>query len=150
MVLRGERLVPHRILLVEDNPADAELTRDALHGSRSDARVYVIGDGEDALDYLHRRGPHAAVESPDLVLLDLNLPKVKGCEILANMRANNSLRQIPVIVLTSSADEDEVDRLYRLGANCFLTKPIDHRKFVAMMDCVVEFWLGTATLPAPR
>lgn len=128
------------LLLVEDNPADAELAQEALRESSVRFEVHVVCDGERALDFLHRRGAYEAARRPRLVLLDLNLPKVKGAEILADIRASADLRELPVVVLTSSDNEAERRELYALGANCYLTKPLDHASFVTMIRRVIAYW----------
>lgn len=130
-----------QILLVEDAVADVELTLEALADAKVANEVHVERDGEAALQRL-REGPR-----PDLVILDLNLPRVNGHEVLAAMRADPQLRRIPVAVLTTSAAEADVARTYDLGANCFLTKPVDVEQFVQVVQSIDEFWLGLVRLP---
>jgi two-component system, chemotaxis family, response regulator Rcp1 len=130
-------------LLVEDNPAEADLAREAL-SSVVGLELVIVGSGQEALSYL-RRGADAAC--PSLVLLDLNLPGLSGEDVLAEVRADARLRPIPVIVLSSSESERDIAALYGAGANCYLTKPIYHADFVAMMQAITQFWLSVARLP---
>ena len=132
-----------RILLVEDSLADIELTLEALSGAKVANEVTVMRDGASALEHL--RG--APDEPPDLVILDLNLPRMTGHEVLAALRADEELRRIPVAVLTTSAAEADVARTYDLGANCFLTKPVDVDQFVHVVRSIDHFWLGLVRLP---
>lgn len=136
-----------RVLLVEDSLADIELTLEALEDAKFANAVDVVRDGGDALDYLHRRAGHEGAERPDLVILDLNLPRRSGQEILADLRADPELRRIPVAVLTTSADEADVVRSYDLGANCYLTKPVDVTQFLDVVRSIEDFWLGVVRLP---
>jgi two-component system, chemotaxis family, response regulator Rcp1 len=132
-----------RILLVEDSLADVELTLDALKDARVPNEVTVVRDGAAALAHLRSK----EISSPDLVILDLNLPRVSGIEVLAVMKADESLRRIPVTVLTTSAAESDVAKTYDLGANCFLTKPVDIDEFVHVVKSIDDFWLGLVRLP---
>lgn len=131
-----------RILLVEDSLADVELTLDALAGAKVANEVTVVRDGRSAVDYLRGEG-----KLPDLVILDLNLPRMTGHEVLAVMKGDDTLRRIPVAVLTTSAAEADVARTYDLGANCFLTKPVDVSQFVHVVQSIDNFWLGLVRLP---
>ncbi len=135
------------LLIVEDNPADVELTRESLVEARLDHELHVAEDGESALGFLRCEGDHADAPRPDLVLLDLNLPRMTGHEVLDAIRQDPWLRAIPVIMLTSSEAAAEIRRSYELGANAFLTKPVDLDRFVAMLRALDAFWLETATLP---
>lgn len=132
-----------RILLVEDSLADIELTLDALEGAKVANEVTVIRDGASAIAHLSSPG----TQRPDLVILDLNLPRMSGHEVLAAMRADELLKCIPVAVLTTSAAEADVVRTYELGANCFLTKPVDIDQFVHVVRSIDDFWLGLVRLP---
>jgi CheY-like chemotaxis protein len=138
-----------RILLVEDSMADIELTLEALEDAKFANTVEVVRDGAEALQHLHRRGDHADAERPDLVILDLNLPKRSGLEVLADMRADDTLRRIPVAVLTTSQAEADVVASYDLGANCYLTKPVDVGQFLRVVRSIDDFWFGVVRLP-PR
>jgi CheY-like chemotaxis protein len=131
-----------KILLVEDSLADIELTLEALKGAKVANEVVVKRDGAAALDYLN-----SAVVRPDLVILDLNLPRLTGHEVLAAMRADERMRRIPVAVLTTSSADSDVARTYDLGANCFLTKPVDVDPFVDVVQSIDDFWLGLVRLP---
>lgn len=138
---------PINILLVEDSPSDQELTREAFAEAQILNELAVVETGDAALDYLYRRGEFADVTVPDLVLLDLNLPGLDGREVLAIVKADDALKHIPVIVLTTSDDEHDVLRSYGLHANCYLTKPVNFSKFVEVMRLLGEFWLVVVKLP---
>lgn len=142
-------LRPIEILMVEDNPGDVRLTREALKGGKVWNELTVVTDGVAALDYLHRRAPYQTAEPPDLVLLDLNLPKKDGREVLAAMKSDPSLRKIPVVILTTSQAEEDVVRAYNLNANCYVTKPVDFEQFTRIVQAIEQFWLTIVTLP-PR
>lgn len=133
-----------RILLVEDSLADVELTLEALAGAKVANEVTVMRDGASAVDHL-RSVPTDVL--PDLVILDLNLPRMSGHEVLATMKGDASLQRIPVAVLTTSAAESDVARTYDLGANCFLTKPVDVLQFIHVVQSIDDFWLGLVRLP---
>lgn len=139
-----------RILLIEDSPSDQELTREAFAMANVPTDLAVVEDGAAALDYLYRRGQHTAAGRPDIVLLDLNLPGIPGREVLATVKADTALKTIPVIVLTTSDDERDVLRSYGSHANCYVTKPVDFRKFVGAVRKLESFWLLTAELPPNR
>lgn len=134
------------VLLVEDNPADADLTRETLTLSGLDVNLDVAIDGIDALDRLLRlRDSGAAL--PDLILLDLNLPKRNGREILLDLKASPSFRHIPIVVLTSSESEIDIIESYRLGASCYVSKPVDFKAFRAIIEAIVQFWFTVVRLP---
>jgi len=135
------------ILMVEDNPGDVRLTREALKGGKVLNRLHVAEDGVAALDFLYRRPPYQDAPRPDLVLLDLNLPKMDGREVLARIKSDESLRLIPVVVLTTSQAEEDVLRAYRLNANCYVTKPVDLHQFNRIVQAIEEFWLTVVRLP---
>ena len=137
-----------RVLLVEDNEADVRLTREALRESGDAVRMASVGDGELALSYLRREPGYEDVGRPDLVLLDLNLPRKNGLEVLEEMRADPDLACIPVIVLTTSAAEHDVVACYSRGANCFVVKPLELDAFMDLIDAIRTFWLGVARLPS--
>ncbi len=140
---------PIEILLVEDSPSDAELTREALHEGRVINNLQVVSDGEQALAFLRRQGSYQSAPRPDLILLDLNLPRKDGREVLSEIKADQSLRRIPVVVLTTSQEESDVITVYGLNANCYITKPVDLEQFIHVVQCVDNFWLNIVTLP-PR
>jgi CheY-like chemotaxis protein len=135
------------ILMVEDNPGDVRLTREALKGGKIWNQLHVVEDGVAALDFLHRRAPHEDAPRPDLILLDLNLPKKDGREVLAAIKADESLKIIPVVILTTSQAEEDVIRAYALNANCYVTKPVDFLQFTRIVQAIESFWLTVVTLP---
>jgi CheY-like chemotaxis protein len=139
---------PARVLLVEDNEADVRLTREALREAGDDVRLSMVADGEQALAFLRREGGFSEAPRPDLVLLDLNLPRKNGLEVLDELRADPSLAQIPVIVLTSSAARSDVEAAYARGANAFVVKPHELDVFMDLINAVRTFWLEVAQLPS--
>lgn len=139
---------PIEILLVEDNPDDAELTVETLQEGKIVNNITVIEDGEEALDFLHRRGRHAEAPRPDLILLDLQLPKRNGREILAEIKEDSELKRIPVVILTTSSSDDDVLGSYNRHANCFVTKPVDLDDFISSVRKIEDFWLAFVKLPA--
>lgn len=138
---------PVDILLVEDNPGDVRLTREALTESKLNIELHVVRDGEEAMAFLRREGAYVNSQRPDLVLLDLNLPKLDGREVLARLRADANLRRIPVVVLTVSTAEEDVLRSYDLAANCYISKPIDLDQFVTVVRAIEQFWFQIVKLP---
>jgi chemotaxis family two-component system response regulator Rcp1 len=138
---------PALILLVEDNDGDVRLTREALAEGKVANQMMVARDGIEALAILHREGAHAGARRPDLILLDLNLPRKDGRAVLAEIKADVALKRIPVVVLTTSRAEEDVLRSYNLHANCYITKPVDFDKFVAVVKTIDEFWLSVVRLP---
>ncbi len=135
------------ILLVEDNPGDVRLTREVLSEGRIRNTLNVATDGVEALDFLHRRGVFADAKPQDLILLDLNLPKMNGREVLAAIKNDPELRHIPVVVLTTSAAEEDIVSAYDLHANCYITKPVDLNQFVKVVQSIEDFWLTIVKLP---
>jgi two-component system, chemotaxis family, response regulator Rcp1 len=136
------------VLLVEDNPGDVFLTQEAFREGQVRLRLSVVGDGEEALRYLRREGPFEDAPRPDLVLMDLNLPKKDGRELLAELKQDVDLRQIPVIILTTSESQQDVWRAYKLHANCYLTKPLEVDSFMRKIKSIEDFWLSVARLPS--
>jgi CheY-like chemotaxis protein len=136
------------ILLVEDNPGDVRLTREVLKDGKLRNNLFVCGDGEEALEFLRRRGKHANAVRPDLVLLDLNLPRKSGREVLAEVKEDPELRAIPIIVLTTSAAEQDILQTYNLHANCYITKPVDLPQFIKIVHSICDFWLEIVKLPS--
>jgi CheY-like chemotaxis protein len=136
-----------RILLVEDSPADIELTRQALMEARIDTEVDVVNDGEAAARFLRRQPPYERAARPDLVLLDLNLPKKDGRELLAEIKRDHDLQAIPVVVLTTSASDDDIAFAYREHVNSYIRKPVRLAEFIRVVQMVDEYWLNVATLP---
>ncbi len=137
------------ILLVEDSPADVRLTREALKEAKVLNELHVVQDGIEALAFLRKQGKYAGSPHPDLILLDLNLPKKDGREVLAEIKQDRDLKSIPVVVLTTSRAEEDVVRSYTLHANAYVTKPVDLAQFLSVIRSLEEFWLAVVTLP-PR
>jgi two-component system, chemotaxis family, response regulator Rcp1 len=142
---QGFRLID--ILLVEDNPGDADLAREALEGNKMCNTLSVVKDGEQAMEYLRRQGIYAGAPRPDVILLDLNLPRKDGREVLAEIKADEDLKSIPVVILTSSEAEEDVLKSYNMHANCYITKPIDLSQFFKVVRAIEAFWLGIVALP---
>jgi two-component system, chemotaxis family, response regulator Rcp1 len=140
-------VTPIKILLVEDNPGDADLARDALEHSKIKNDLHVVGDGEAAMAFLRRQGAFADAPRPGLILLDLNLPKKDGREVLAEIKADPDLKRIPVVVLTTSMAEQDVLETYNLHANCYIKKPIDFGEFMKVVKSIENFWLTIVVLP---
>lgn len=138
---------PVRVLLVEDNPGDADLTRDTLEDSARRLEISVVVDGAEATDFLLQRGAHPTAAPPDLVILDLNLPRMDGHAVLAEIQRHRQLSTIPVVVWTSSDAEHDIVRSYANGARCYVTKPVDLATFQARVRAIEQFWLEIAKLP---
>jgi len=138
---------PVEILLVEDNPGDERLTREALREGKVYHNLHWVKDGVQAMEFLRRQGKYANVPRPDIVLLDLNLPKKDGREVLEEIKTDEDLKRIPVVVLTTSKAEEDVLRTYNLHANCYVTKPVDLEKFIVVVKSIDVFWLTVVTLP---
>jgi chemotaxis family two-component system response regulator Rcp1 len=136
-----------QILLVEDNPGDVRLTKEALRGAKVANELHVVGDGEEAIDFLRQRGRHTDAPRPDIVLLDLNLPRIDGGEVLADIKADADLARIPIIVLTSSSADVDIQQAYQLHANCFISKPVDFTEFIGAVRSLEGFWLKIVRLP---
>jgi chemotaxis family two-component system response regulator Rcp1 len=138
---------PVEILLVEDNPGDVRLTIEGLKETKVYNNLHVAQDGIEALRFLYQEGPHSDAPRPDLILLDLNLPRKDGREVLAEIKADKSLKRIPVIVLTTSQDEEDIFKTYDLHANCYITKPLDFDQFMHIIQSVDDLWLSVVTFP---
>jgi len=138
---------PIEILLVEDNPGDERLTREALKEGKVYHKLHWAKDGVEAMDFLYRRGKWRDAPRPDIILLDLNLPKKDGREVLQDIKNDDTLKRIPVVVLTTSKAEEDVLRTYNLHANCYVTKPVDLEKFIVVVRSIDVFWLTVVTLP---
>jgi two-component system, chemotaxis family, response regulator Rcp1 len=138
---------PIEILLVEDNPGDVRLTREALKEGKVANNLQVAQDGVEALAFLRREGPHARAPRPDIILLDLNLPRMDGRQVLAEIKKDDDLRRIPVVVLTTSKAEEDIVRSYNLHANCYITKPVDLLQFISVVRTIENFWLTIVKLP---
>ena len=140
---------PIEILLVEDSPSDAEFTVEALKEAKVRNHLSLVEDGVQAMEFLRRQGKYAQAPRPDLIMLDLNLPRKDGREVLAEMKADNNLKMIPEVVVTTSRAEQDVLRAYELHANCYITKPVDFQQFLNVVRSIESFWLFVVTLP-PR
>ncbi len=138
---------PIEILLVEDNPGDVRLTQEAVREARIRNTLNVVNDGEQAIAYVRRRGEYADRPRPDLILLDLNLPRKDGREVLQDLKSDPDLHRIPVVVLTSSAAEQDILRTYDLYANAYVTKPVDLEQFMRVVSSIQDFWLNIVKLP---
>jgi two-component system, chemotaxis family, response regulator Rcp1 len=137
-----------QVLLVEDNPGDVRLTKEALKEGKMLNRVTVVGDGVEALSFLRRQGKYADAGQPDLILLDLNLPKKDGRQVLAEIKADPGLKRIPVVVLTTSSAEEDILKTYDLHANCYVTKPVDLEQFMRVVKSIEDFWITVVKLPS--
>ena len=138
---------PVEILLVEDNPGDERLTREALKEGKVYSNLHWVKDGVEAMEFLRRAGKYQDAPRPDIILLDLNLPKKDGREVLQDIKNDEQLKRIPVVVLTTSKAEEDVLRTYNLHANCYVTKPVDLEKFIVVVKSIDVFWLTVVTLP---
>jgi chemotaxis family two-component system response regulator Rcp1 len=138
---------PVEILLVEDNPGDVRLTAEALLDGKVWNRLSVAPDGVEALAFLRREGTHVAAPRPDVILLDLNLPKKDGRQVLAEIKSDTDLRRIPVVILTTSKAEEDIVKTYDLHANCYITKPVDLMQFLNVVQAVEDFWFCVVKLP---
>jgi len=135
------------ILLVEDNPGDVRLTKEALREGKVSNSLHTVMDGEEAMAFLRKEGRYTDAPRPDLILLDLNLPKKDGREVLAEIKDDDDLKSIPVVVLTTSQAEEDVARTYNLHANCYITKPVDLEQFLNVVHSIEKFWLSVVKLP---
>ena len=139
---------PIEILLVEDNPGDIRLTREALRDGKIYNNLYVVRDGVEAMAFLRKTDQFAHAPRPDLILLDLNLPRKDGHEVLAEVKTDENLRRIPVVILTTSQAEEDIIKTYDLHVNCYITKPVDLDQFVKIVKSIEDFWLTIVKLPA--
>jgi two-component system, chemotaxis family, response regulator Rcp1 len=138
---------PIEILLIEDNPGDVDLTKEALQEAKVRNRLHVVDDGAKAVEFLYKRGEYADAPRPDIILLDLNLPKKDGRQVLVEIKADPQLAEIPVVILTTSQAEEDIVRSYQLHANCYITKPVDFKQFMRVVKSIEEFWLTVVKLP---
>lgn len=138
---------PIEILLVEDNPGDVRLVVEALRDGKVQNKLHIAKDGMEATAFLHREGEYADAPCPDLILLDLNLPKKDGSEVLAEIKEDPALKHIPVVILTSSREKEDITKIYNLHANCYITKPIDLEQFMMVVKSISDFWLTIVKLP---
>lgn len=138
---------PIEILLVEDNPGDADLIREGLAGFKVRNTLHVVDDGMEAMEFLRRQGKYGSAPRPGLILLDLNLPKKNGREVLAEVKTDKELRRIPIVILTTSKEEEDILKSYNLHANCYITKPIGLTQFIKVVQSIEDFWLTVVKLP---
>ena len=143
----GEESRPIEILLVEDNAGDVRLVKEALEENKFLNNLHVARDGVEAMEFLHKEGKYANAVRPDLILLDLNLPKKDGREVLASIKANQKIKHIPVVVLTTSKSEEDILKSYELQASCYVTKPVDLDQFLEVVKSIGDFWLAVVKLP---
>jgi len=136
------------ILVVEDNPGDARLIMEIFNENKYFSSIFVVNDGVEAMDFLHAAGKYKNASRPDLIILDLNLPRKDGREVLTEIKADVSLKRIPVVIMTISRAEEDVLRCYNLHANCFITKPIDLNQFISVIKSIENFWFSVAVLPS--
>ncbi len=135
------------ILLVEDNPGDVRLAEEALRDNKLYNRVSVVQDGVEAIKFLRQKGPYAEAPRPDIILLDLNLPRKDGREVLAEIKGDRELRRIPVVILTTSQADDDIQRIYDLNGNCYISKPVNWEQFIEIVKSIENFWLTVVKLP---
>ena len=149
--MRGQRdLTPAQVLLVDDSPGDIRLTREAFRDANSSLVLSIATDGVEAMAFLRREGAHVAAPRPDFILLDLNLPRMDGREVLEQIKKDDGLRTIPTVILTTSDSEADILRSYELNANAYLRKPVTLEAFESLVRSINEFWLNKAMLPQPR
>jgi chemotaxis family two-component system response regulator Rcp1 len=140
-------MLPNEILLVENNPGDIRLAKEAFKECKFNVSIQVAIDGAEALDFMYKKGKYIDAATPDLILLDLNLPKISGIEILVKLKEDNELRVIPIIILSTSQAEQDVLLCYKLHANCFISKPFEYKAFVKLVEDIGAFWLNIVKLP---
>jgi two-component system response regulator len=145
--MKSKGFRPVEILLVEDSPTDVLLAKEALESSKLANNLHIVNDGVEAMAFLRREGKYTEAPFPDLILLDLNLPKKDGREVLSEIKEDDRLKRIPVVVLTTSKDETDVVKAYGLHANCYVVKPVDFEKFAEIVQSIENFWFSVVTLP---
>jgi two-component system, chemotaxis family, response regulator Rcp1 len=138
---------PIIVLMIEDNPTDVLIAKEGLFSANMPNTLHVADDGIEAMEFLRQRGKYADAPRPDLILLDLNMPRMNGQEVLAVIKADDDLKHIPVVILTTSRSEEDVSKAYGLHANCFISKPVDFDEFTKVMQTIQDFWFSVATLP---
>lgn len=146
----GSNIKPVEILLVEDSPTDVLLAQEALEHAKVLNNLHIVSDGVEALDFLFRRGEYANAARPDLILLDLNLPRRDGREVLEEIKSDEQLKRIPVVVLTTSKAEEDIVRAYGLHANCYISKPVDFDQFTHVVKAIENFWFTVVSLPQDK
>jgi chemotaxis family two-component system response regulator Rcp1 len=149
MMIREEEM-PIEVLLVEDSPGDVRLTKEAFRDANKRIHLHVASDGIEAMTFLRQEGIHNNAPRPDFILLDLNLPKMDGREVLSHIKNDDGLKNIPTIILTTSSAEEDIVKSYQLQANCYLSKPVELNEFEAVVRSINDFWLKTATLPQQK
>jgi CheY-like chemotaxis protein len=147
-VIIKQTIMPIQVLLVEDNSADAQLTKIAFEESKIPVHLNVVEDGVEAMAFLRKQGRYIKMPYPDIILLDLNLPKKDGREVLAEIKIDETLKRIPVVVLTTSQAEEDILKAYNLCANCYITKPVDFDQFVKIIQSIENFWFNIVKLPS--
>ncbi len=147
---RNRTSCPIEVLMAEDNPDDVFLTQEVLKDAKLHINLRVVEDGVAAMAFLRREGKYADVPRPDLILLDLNMPKKDGREVLAEIKADDDLKTIPVVILTTSQAEEDIFKAYANHANCYVTKPVDLDQFIRVVDAIEDFWLTIVKLPPPN
>jgi two-component system, chemotaxis family, response regulator Rcp1 len=145
--MQNDNIKPIDILIVEDNTGDARLIQEVLNEGKVNNKLYVVNDGVKAMDFLHKKGEFSRAPLPDLIILDLNLPRKDGREVLAEIKEDNVLKKIPVVVMTISQAEEDILKSYNLHANCYITKPIDLDQFVKVVKSIEDFWFSIVKLP---
>jgi Response regulators consisting of a CheY-like receiver domain and a winged-helix DNA-binding domain len=147
MLISGQSTLPVDILLVEDNPGDVQLTKEAMLETKILTNLFVVEDGVEAIEFLFKKGKYQKMPRPDIIILDLNLPLKDGREVLEIVKQDESLKRIPVVVLTSSKAEEDIIRSYNLHANCYITKPLDFEQFIQIVKNIEQFWFTIVRLP---
>ncbi|MBK9121600.1 MAG: response regulator [Chloroflexi bacterium] len=145
--MRLHDVQPIEILLVEDNAGDARLTQEVLKDSKIKNNLHIVVDGVEAMEFLHQRGIYSSAPRPDIILLDLNLPRMDGREVLREIKEDDILRRIPVVIMTTSDDEHDILAAYDLYANCYITKPVDFQRFIDIVKTIENFWFSIVRLP---
>jgi len=147
--VRNEVFAEHPvvILMAEDNPTDVLIAREGLASAKMPNTLHVVDDGIETMAFLRRQGKHAGAPRPDLILLDLNMPRMNGQEVLAEIKAEDDLKSIPVIIFTTSESRDDVEKAYRRHANCYISKPVDFDEFTEVVQTIQDFWISVVTLP---
>lgn len=138
---------PIVVLMVEDNPTDVLIAKEGLFSAKMLNTLHVVDDGIEAMEFLRRQGKHAGAPRPDLILLDLNMPRMNGHEVLAEIKADDDLKHIPVVILTTSKSEEDISKAYGLHANCYISKPVDFDEFTDVVQTIQAFWFSVVTLP---
>lgn len=145
--MQKQKIKPIDILIVEDNPGDARLIKEVINGNKIQCQLHLVKDGVEAMNFLNRKEEFSGSPRPDLIFLDLNLPKKDGREVLAEIKTDDNLKQIPVVVMTTSQAEEDILKSYSLHANCYVTKPLDLDQFVNVVKSIEDFWFSLVKLP---